>query len=334
MNIYTRKLRRLTATFQRRRDRRMREFGGQINAWSRSVEERILGAVAASRTAESVLRRLGPVFQEAVDRSVRETNDFLADMFRWSYTAGTGDIVESVPLEVWVARNVPKWYAVPVGEGIREAGPIIDIDPRIKSIIDGVVSYEQAKAIVRQIEFGTPTIEQVTKSLGDKAWPDGLTVTQRIKTVQAEQLGRVADLIRTHMSGGQTGASAIDSLQKPLRELVGNDPGQVTGMNYRARRIARTEGVRVAQDALHESWSSTSDMFEGIRTYTAGDANVRPTHRHWNDKLFRQQPSGDYIAADGEVLPRFPAGPNCRCWDTPELLSDLTAGLPDVQLGA
>jgi hypothetical protein len=195
--------------------------------------------------------------------------------------------------------------------------------------LSGEATEEEAREIVRLAEFGEPTPEEVDAILAQTSGNDGLSAMQRIKTVGQQDIDALRAAIRTSLSGDITGASAVESLAKAIKPLLSENEG----LNYKAKRIARTEGVRVSESAMRASWEPLGDMLKGIRAWTAGDSRVRAEHgtltTDWHDKLFLKTNDG-FIADDGKRLPEFPAGPNCRCWTSQELIDELTQGLPPV----
>jgi hypothetical protein len=146
------------------------------------------------------------------------------------------------------------------------------------------------------------------------------------------ELRRVIASGMTAVSLDDSQSSAVSAMASKIRELVGNDPGKSTGMNYRAKRIARTEGIRIAEAAQREAWRNAEDMFAGIRSMRGGHEDCDICNPYDN-KMFWKTDTGQYVADDGERLPEFPAHPNCLCFTMPELKDDLTAGLPAANYG-
>lgn len=306
------------------RDRRILAIGPTLNAWSDRAYREILGA-AAGEPYE---------VQHAVDRALTRLaregaailEEHLSRLAIWGWRTASTNLLRAVPAKAW-ARKI---LATAVFTEARRLP--IEFKNDLQDILDGDLAGDEAMALIRQIEFPPPPRATVRRWLTRTDASDGMSAMQRIKTISDFDKPRLKSIISNVLSGGmpEEKASAIDELSKQIRPFFSNDKG----INWKARRIARTEGVRIAEDTLRDSWKDSGELFDGIRTFTANDQNVRDEHRGWHDKLFVRQADGDYVAADGEKLPTFPAGPNCRCWSTPELSAKLTADLPAADYGA
>ena len=345
MNRASQTLKRLTERHNRQRDVKVRAFGREIDRWTAQMEQRLLGIVAANRGGMAgVLGSVDAYLIGELAGAAETMHRGLMSIATWAWQSATANWVHALPLSFWLRRNLPVKTLVGI-EGLRDCGisspqspnpqdpqiPLLeyagdlDAQNQLQRILDGLVDREEAMEIIRQVEFGRPSIEEFEAIVNDVAWPDGLDAMSRIKTVKPAELEQLRSVIRRYLTEVDTGA-AWQSMTAEIKPLVGN-------VNYKAKRIARTESVRVAEDMQRKAFFEAEDLIQGIRTFTADDRKVRETHRHWHDKLFYKTSDG-YIARDGERLPRFPAGANCRCWDTPELIDDLTVGLPAEDLGA
>lgn len=202
----------------------------------------------------------------------------------------------------------------------------LEIENQWRRILDGLATEAEAREIIRLVEFGTPTPEEVDAILNATSATDGLSAMERIRTVGAKDIDELRQAIRTAMSGEIEGASAVESLSKAIKPLLSEN----AGLNYKAKRIARTEGVRVSQASMTESWRPLGDMLAGIQAWTAGDSNVRDSHRHFHGKMYhRVGGQFRFVATDGEPLPEFPVAPNCRGYTSQVLIPELTQGLPE-----
>jgi SPP1 gp7 family putative phage head morphogenesis protein len=140
-------------------------------------------------------------------------------------------------------------------------------------------------------------------------------------------------------AGGLTWADRIDQLSKRVADpsqlarslATGISSGETVGElreriqpqvdNYRAsaERIARTESRRVAESSNLASFDALGDMIVGMQYIATMDSATRPTHAARNGKIYHKQPSGQYVADDGERWPNPPWEPNCRCFGAPVL---------------
>lgn len=311
----TAKMTKLSTARNAERDRRLRSDGAAWDRWGSAFADRLTGMLARRKlNARPVLDRM------VIDAARRLERD-LSGLWWWAWESTAGNLVDAVPMPAWIARLSP----IDLTEGVAD-GQLLGIN-QLKKILDATVSRDEAKEIVRKTEFPPPPDWKVRQILTATNAPDGISPMQRIVTVAQDDKDSLLSIMTGGIPTGSDGASLIDSLTPQIESLVGN-------ITYKAKRIARTEGVRIAEVAQRESWQDIADLMDGVRTYTADDANVRDQHVHWNGKLFYRQSNGDYVARDGELLPDFPAGPNCRCWSTPEFREDLTAGLPPVDYGS
>ncbi len=213
-----------------------------------------------------------------------------------------------------------------ISDAIREFTPDISQDDAFRRILSGELTAEQTRAVIRELEFGSPTPAELSAIIEDTYWPDGLDAMSRIKTVITPDLAELRDSIGRYLSTNVDVSAAWQSLSGEIEHLVGN-------VRFKAIRIARTETARVSEDMLRQSWKEADDFIVAIQTFTANDSKVRAHHKGWHRKIFRRISPGRYIASDGEPLPRFPAEANCRGWSSPILDPSLTAGLPDEDLG-
>lgn len=335
-NLPTRNL--IAAAHRRtpKRDRRIGLILRQIDAWSRRLTERLLGIVAAGHGGiEGVVGSTDAVLIGAMQEVSDILHDGLESLYLWAWDDVTWSWVDALPIWWWVRRLAPVKTLVGT-EGLEYAGwggvteafgdPGLQTDTLWQAILDGKATEAQARALVRAVEFGTPTEIEVEAVLNGSSANDGLSAMERIKTVSGPELDKARGAIRRAMSGqipeGQ--ASAVDQLAKDLRPLL----NQNEGLNYKARRIARTEGVRVAEAAQRQSWEAVPDMIKGMRSWTAGDGNVRDSHRKWHNKLFLRTGPGEYRSVTLGPAPEFPLAPNCRGWSTPELHDELFSEVP------
>lgn len=128
---------------------------------------------------------------------------------------------------------------------------------------------------------------------------------QRLSSLISNPEGLAAQLISGYAQGEN-----LDELRKRIEPLVGN-------VKSSARRIARTEGLRVAEQQQRESWGALGDMVMGVQILAVLDQNTRPHHASRNGTIYYKN------AADGsptiDKLPNLPDEPNCRCWSSPVL---------------
>jgi hypothetical protein len=336
---------RLAAAADRRADgtgRQVRRVGRRIDRWTRELEIRLLGLVSAGRGGvDGVMGSVDVVLIGAVAEGAEILEDGLRDVWDWAWDRVTRDWIKAVPLGYWIRRLAPV-KMLTATEGDRAAAGTQQVhkgtqlleytlsdEADWEKILAGTAARAEAFEIVRKAEFGTPRPELVEQILDSTNAPDGLSAMQRIKTVAQKDLGQLRSAIRTAMSGDFEGASAVRALSAQIKPILSVNEG----INYKAKRIARTEGIRVAAAAQMESERAVVDMLQGQLVKTSQDANVRDEHRaRWDPPKMYLRTGGGYgfVAADGESWPgKEPYGPNCRCMSVPVLHDELYAPLPD-----
>jgi hypothetical protein len=241
----------------------------------------------------------------------------LIDMAKWGYTSGAMLIVKSVPSTVWAFRlSRPR--------------------EKTKTAVESALQERRifpGPQVILDLEFGTPSTDFVRRIL--RVGSSGVDAMSRIKTVAAGDLHELRRRIVLGMSAtslGDDDASAVESLAVSIRQLVGNDPSKSTGMNYRAKRIARTEGIRIAEESQREAWRQSQDLFDGMWTERGGHADCDICDKY-DHVLYLKDEAGRYISDNGDLLPDFPTHPNCMCFTVPEIKAELTDGLPAADYG-
>jgi SPP1 gp7 family putative phage head morphogenesis protein len=125
----------------------------------------------------------------------------------------------------------------------------------------------------------------------------------------------VANLVAGWAASGQPPAT----LERALRPVV-------QGVRSTSRRVARTEGQRVANAARMEAYAGMDDVIAGYQIHGTMDSRTRPHHAARNGMIFWKAPPPGQpglsqcphppMESDGTVAH------NCRCWLTPVLTVD------------
>lgn len=336
-NVATKTLKEANRKHTTQRDRRVTTFTRVMSRWAHSLERDLLGALSANRGGTNAVRNATDVIlASALPEAAVILRRGLANLAMWSWDDEAAKFVRAIPIPFWLRRVMPIHTLFSTegqpgddGANLLEFTPdaSFNVDAAFQRILAGELSREETLDIIRELEFGSPTPEQLDAILTDSAWPDGYNAMERIVTVPRSEIAELRSKIHEYLGlPGPDRVSAWGGLASGIGDLVGN-------VNFKAVRIARTEGTRVAEDMLRESWKDADEFIVGIRTFTANDANVRDEHRHWHNKLYRKVSGGRFMATDGEPLPRFPAGPNCRCWSTPEMIPEIEAEIANVTVG-
>jgi len=169
----------------------------------------------------------------------------------------------------------------------------------------------------RQVEaqlFPALSAERVTNIVMQPT--NGMTWNARIARISGlappEQL---AALVVQGMAQGQT----VDRMARIMLPAV-------QGVRTSARRIARTEGMRVAHEARMTAYDGLGDLVIGYQIHATMDWRVRPHHAARNGTVYLKNPKpGQPSTAH---MPRPPleedgtVAHNCRCYLTPVLEVD------------
>lgn len=160
--------------------------------------------------------------------------------------------------------------------------------------------------VLQQVVFPPPSGQEVEAILQTPV--NGQTWQQRFTGLS--KLMTSPDAVAQELVSGFAAGEAVEAMRRRVQPLV-------QGIQASARRIARTEGCRIAETVQRRSWGQIGDMMRGAQILAVLDQNTRPEHAARNGKVFFNS------AADGEPtidqLPSLPDAPNCRCWSTPVL---------------
>lgn len=320
---YNAELAHLTHTRERARNVKLRAQGVEWDRWIEGWARRLLAAVGNRGRAKSESNAI-------IEDAAEKLQAGLKSLLKWSYDSAAQIMVDVVDEDIWVRRRITKSnikaFAKLESLGFEDESEAAEFIEKYKPIINGTATGNLALKLIKEIEFPPPSRERLEEILNDTNAPDGLSAVDRIKTVAASDKKKLFDILTTPMTDDDP-ASWMQHVEKQITQIVDG------GIGWKAKRIARTEGARIAEDGQREAWEQVSDMMGGARAWTAGDERVRPEHRKWHNKFYETQKDGTYQDKKGEVLPYFPAGPNCRCYTLPELLPELTDDLPEVDYG-
>lgn len=175
----------------------------------------------------------------------------------------------------------------------------------------GAVMVEAAKPFRKPSKIAA---EALVKNAGWRARMEALT--------RLADPAQLASAIAAGVAAGETPAK----IAKRIRPLVGNVASS-------AKRVARTEAVRVAHEIELASYEQLGELVVGYEVHATLDQHTRPEHRRRNGQKYWRDPVGNEIGfAD---MPRPPleadgsVAHNCRCYLTP-ILDDGTRRKPGL----
>ncbi|HHK41768.1 MAG TPA: hypothetical protein ENJ50_05050, partial [Planctomycetaceae bacterium] len=277
-------------------------------------------------------------FEELLHLAIRQTTDQVRTDFNAlaykSYRSATNVFLDKIP-KSWLERLIPPetraafeevHYPSPptflkfdagrlsiVTEESPEGPYVFDIP--INPFQHLNLSDDEKRELIERIVFPPLTEKEVDEILQrEVTLPDGNKVNW------AERLDRLSSQIPNkqiafnELVRGYADGENLQKLKSRIKPLV-------SGIESAAKRVARTEGMRVAEQMQRKSWDDLGDMFDGAQIIAVLDVNTRPHHATRNGTIYYK----DADKANGTTrktmaeLPDLPDEPNCRCWTSPVL---------------
>jgi SPP1 gp7 family putative phage head morphogenesis protein len=234
--------------------------------------------------------------------TIREQLELSAQL---GWQMGVDNYLDCIPREVWV--KWAQWHA-----GVRESTDVQEMFRWASKFVTVAIDFvellrgsELPKKSwlnrIRKLCFPAPTKERVNEILRSDRWPDRKTWPQRLQK-EGLSFDAIINQVSTSMSQGK----AVNEITKDLEPLVNN-------VRVRARRIARTESIRVGQTMQREADKPIDDMFYGRQILSVGDERVRPEHKERHGRIYYAHGWGSPGAPDITECPECPDAPNCRC---------------------
>ena len=137
--------------------------------------------------------------------------------------------------------------------------------------------------------------------------------TWRDRFMQQTSLASPTEIARVVGHWASSGKPNAD-LQEMLMPIV-------DGVRSAAKRIARTEGQRVANEARMIAYKKLDPITVGYQIHATMDWRTRPHHAARSGTIYYKKPKRGQLGLD--VMPRPPVeedgtiAHNCRCWLTP-----------------
>jgi SPP1 gp7 family putative phage head morphogenesis protein len=158
---------------------------------------------------------------------------------------------------------------------------------------------------------------------------------------------RIASLTRLALPGVLAAAIARGTLElKTPYELAREIRPLVQGVQVSARRIARTECLRIAHTVQMDTYEKLGDMVIGYQVHAVLDSRTRPAHRERDGFIFYKNPKpGQRPMSECPKPPMESNGKpafNCRCFLSPvfaplqkvEQVADQQPKPPDLPVAA
>lgn len=157
--------------------------------------------------------------------------------------------------------------------------------------------------------FPPPTQQQVDQVIYSSGWQDRIAAGTRLASPA---------LIAGTLARGLAIGQSREEIARDLEPIV-------QGVRSSAKRVARTEGLRVASAVQHQAHEQLGDLVIGWQIHATLDQNTRPEHAARSGTIYYRNPKPGQPGLD--QMPHPPAEAdgstafNCRCYLTP-ILSD------------
>lgn len=262
-----------------------------------------LRSVSANASPAALKAALSRVF----DRLDREVTQAVRERLSRDLDGGRQDsaavVAQAVPVEVKASAAVVK-----VGGGLQEqqrAGMTVDFE------LSPGQSQDEIDALLIPPLDADKTREILERPVNGESWQDRLSgLSKRIVDRDA-----LVDSMARGLADGKTPKQLVDDVLP-----------HVAGYGAAARRIARTESLRVQHEANQDMLDELGDEIIGYTREVTLDDVTGDDHRPLAGKFY---PKG--------TEPRLPDRPNCRCWLAPVFADeplvrvvDPATGLPRV----
>jgi SPP1 gp7 family putative phage head morphogenesis protein len=244
---------------------------------------------------------------QAVAVSIRDT---LNAMTQWAYSRSVADLLKTVPqhwfnavapsLQLAEAETLVYDPSQPVPPGYTVVGGMlvrIEDEPIRTGISD--------ETLIRELIFPPLDEERIGQIVFRSNWVHEL----RNLSQQITNPASVASQIVVSQSSGEN----VQQLTQRLKD-------QFSLAASSAKRVARTEAMRVAGVAQHDSFQKLGPLRIGFRHLSVLDQNSRPEHAILNGRVYYDDPGPGEPSVDEMVIPPYAERlPNCRCSMTPVL---------------
>lgn len=194
-----------------------------------------------------------------------------------------------------------------MGDDLRDVAALAH-EQAVSALVDHLPMTEAKDTKAEKIKslvFRPPNAQETDEIVYDSAWQSRFSQLTKLAAPEA-----LAAQIAIGVQKGETPAQ----LAKRIR-------GTVQGVQTSARRIARTESMRVAHDVHEKAWAQLGDAVVGYQIHATLDTRTRPEHRKRDGTKYWRYPKSGQLGLD--KMPRPPREMdgkiafNCRCYLTP-----------------
>ena len=256
-------------------------------------------------------------FQKLFATLVGDLSHGLHNLATWSHDKTATNLAGTVPLPYLHVALAPKLGAQAFTEDLAPTAPGLvsfvkgGIDLATADLIHAqeLGDDERAREIFKAVLFPAPPLQRLQQIIYSGA--GGVPWTERLRS---ETKLAAPDAIANILAAGFAAGFGPREIAKQLQPIVGD-------VSATARRIARTEGMRVAHAIQWDANQAIASMTLGHQVHAQLDQNTRPRHRARNGNIYYANPEHGQLGydemphppmeseADGSVM-AF----NCRCF--------------------
>jgi SPP1 gp7 family putative phage head morphogenesis protein len=269
-------------------------------------------ALAIDRWVDSAMKRVQRIIDERPPNMAFELAATIRNMIAQSVRimdAGLGAVARAAHADT-VAKIMQTMPTASLGLIVQRRAKI---RPANGKLMERKATPDEADQIERMLfpPMEPTTAERIVRApSAGTSWQARMTQLTRLAAPVD-----VANLVAGWAASGQPPAT----LERALRPVV-------QGVRSTSRRVARTEGQRVANAARMEAYAGMDDVIAGYQIHGTMDSRTRPHHAARNGMIFWKAPPPGQpglsqcphppMESDGTVAH------NCRCWLTPVLTVD------------
>lgn len=235
--------------------------------------------------------RLAQLLREMAQRALNGIDDGLERLAKSVHAGAISDVIDTAPK---AALSLALQRQNPGPPGLVEARLSPEQRAQVEAQLFDPLSTEETDRIVYAPSAGT-------------SWNARIAAQTRL--APPDQL---AAIVTQQMAAGST----IDQMARTMAPAV-------QGVRTSARRVARTEGMRVAHAARLAAFEDLGDMVVGYQIHATMDWRVRPAHAARNGTIYYRNPRpGQPSMAEMPNPPMEADGTvafNCRCYLSPVL---------------
>ena len=291
-----------------------------IDKASATVVERLIKVVTGDQSLGNKLLQLSAASQTLTVTLQATIGQELHKFADWAHRSSTWALIGVIP-RPWLVALLPIEARVTVetydppraGTLVGGYGGLkivyedmqIERDPfgvPVEPLSQVVLTDTEKDEVLEKILFPAPSAKEVSQIIARTGWE--------------ERFGALSKKItdnRALFSELVTGYSDGENLQQLSKRVE----GLVDGIKSSAKRIARTEGMRVAERIQRRSWEPLGDIMTGAQVIAVLDERTRPEHATRNGQVYYKNPRAGQKSMS--ELPDLPDGPNCRCMSVPVL---------------